>query len=87
MCNPDSPNYLDLCGMNVIVKTQKDYTFMHGLAEIIYLLPHFSDKIHFFTAENHLCVFSWEKKPCLSALFKGKKLSAAYLSSEQSSEC
>lgn len=51
MGNPDSPNYLDLCGMNAIkVKTQKDYTFMHGLADLIYLLHHFSDKIHFFTA-------------------------------------
>lgn len=58
---------------------------MHGLAEIIYLLPHYSDKIQYFTAENHLCVFSWEKT-CLSALFKGK-LSAAYLSSKQSPEC
>lgn len=72
--------------MNVIVKKQKDYSFMHGLAEIIYLLAHFSNKIQIFlTAENHLCVFSWGKN-CLSAFFKDKKFSAAYVSNKQSPE-
>lgn len=47
--------------MNVIVKPQKDYIFMHGLAEIIYLLPHFSGKI-IFLQQKTICVYSDREK-------------------------
>lgn len=61
---------------------------MHGLAEIIHLLHHFSDKILIFNSRKpSVCIQLGKKNPCLSAFFKGKKLSAAYLSSEKSPEC